>query len=744
MYAPNGQFIKHSYTFYQNGTFLVSDDSGNRFGWRGITGLPSGTTATSVKANTTASYVDYVTSSNGNVVSNVTVSFEVRHQFCQPAGLKIAIGGTADWGAGKSGNLAFTFSKPATLMGLHRAFFGNRSGVALGFDWSDSAAFQPLWTPDNSSLSWKVPSGKFVIDPYTVGTSTVGAATQMDEQKKSFVNISGLDWVWYCDGTNLGWRTSSDGSTWSSFVNTRACGGGSNFGVSMDSSHDMGYAWMDGSTGAFDERDGVANSDGTISSNHPEISVSTTGYGDVLPFFAMSSSSNEWVSISTFESGHYHLEIYKCTTSCGTSTNWSKQKDVDGGTASYAVSSEVFLLSTSAKVTVAYGLDGTVGATSFISTTDGGTTWSTAATSSRSCNFDASGGAVISDTVHYACRYSGGVDYLNFPVAGSITGEMTVDSSCSACNPSVSTDGISVVAVSYADQSSHVYHVVSLDYGSTFGSVLTDASAESSITDRSYTSSPSMSGGKSGGLWTAGSSSPFNVRFAFVSAVYAQVTASINGNYTVTSSTNQVAVDCINLGTSPCFGIQLTVEDTSNSTTQWVFLMQHNVDIKACVTSSPSLACSGTHLCTFTSFHSNRFAQDGFQIIFGGSSSYVLRLTNSSTSKTCSPSSGNLNNMKTWEVGVGIGYENSACALWQAGTSWTVSGYAPSGASLDTRNLAPFTCHTSQGIAYSGGNSLWSTTGASVGTTAEFCNLNTFTFAPGRTTAADFSYSLSQ
>jgi hypothetical protein len=244
MYAPNGQFIKHSYTFYQNGTFLVSDDSGNSFGWRGITGLPSGTTATSVKANTTASYVDYVTSNGGNVISNVTVSFKVRYQFCQPAGLKIAIGGTADWGAGKSGNLAFTFSKPATLMGLQRAFFGNRSGVALGFDWSDSAAFQPNWNLSNSSLSWRVQSGKFVIDPYTVGTSTVGAATQMDDQKKSFVNINGLDWVWYCDGSNLGWRTSPDGSTWSSFVNTRACGGGSNFGISMDAAHDMGYAWM--------------------------------------------------------------------------------------------------------------------------------------------------------------------------------------------------------------------------------------------------------------------------------------------------------------------------------------------------------------------------------------------------------------------------------------------------------------------------------------------------------------------
>jgi hypothetical protein len=270
--------------------------------------------------------------------------------------------------------------------------------------------------------------------------------------------------------------------------------------------------------------------DGTISSNHPEISVSTAGYGDVLPFFAMSSTSNEWVSISTFESGHYHLEIYKCTSSCGTTSNWSKQKDVDGGTSSNAMSSEVFLLSTSSKVTVAYGLSGTVGAASFISTTDGGTTWSTAAMSSRSCNFDASGGAVIADTVHYACRYSGGVDYLNFPVAGSITGEKTVDSSCSACNPSVSTDGSSAVVVSYADQSSHVYHVASTDSGSSFGSVVTDATTESPITDRSYTSSPALSAGQFGGVWTAGTSSPFNVRFAFLPAVVTQpITATLSG-----------------------------------------------------------------------------------------------------------------------------------------------------------------------------------------------------------------------
>src|SRR3989442_876044 len=101
MGEPSSSYVKHSYTFYPNGTFLARDDRGNSFAIKGIGGLP-GTAITRLRGNSTSALQNYLWVLGRQTVANVTVSYSVRRQFCQPAGLEIAIAGQMDWMIGKA------------------------------------------------------------------------------------------------------------------------------------------------------------------------------------------------------------------------------------------------------------------------------------------------------------------------------------------------------------------------------------------------------------------------------------------------------------------------------------------------------------------------------------------------------------------------------------------------------------------------------------------------------------------
>src|SRR5207245_6687730 len=79
--------IKHTYIFYVNGTFVAQDDRGNGFAVKRLQGLPSGTVVTTLRANSTVAIQNYLLIQGSQTAANVSVSYSIRHQFCQPAGL---------------------------------------------------------------------------------------------------------------------------------------------------------------------------------------------------------------------------------------------------------------------------------------------------------------------------------------------------------------------------------------------------------------------------------------------------------------------------------------------------------------------------------------------------------------------------------------------------------------------------------------------------------------------------------
>src|SRR3989449_6294199 len=140
MGEPSSSFIKQTYTFYPNGTFSARDDRGNNFTIRPLLGLPSGMTLTSFRANSTYAEENYLVAPGPNAIANVTVTYAVRHQFCEPAGLRMEIKGNANWGGETGattttphGALSLRFSRVPTFARGDRVWFGkSSSGRRLG------------------------------------------------------------------------------------------------------------------------------------------------------------------------------------------------------------------------------------------------------------------------------------------------------------------------------------------------------------------------------------------------------------------------------------------------------------------------------------------------------------------------------------------------------------------------------------------------------------------------------------
>jgi hypothetical protein len=159
----------------------------------------------------------------------------------------------------------------------------------LTFDWSDVAAISNLaitYGVKNVSgvdVFWfrlqrdSVSAGAHVsLDPAIIGTSTITTATQNPNQRKTFYASSRF-WSFYSNGTDMVYRTSTDGSSWSSETSVRAVSAGFKFSVCYDGSF-LYYAYCTATTdGQMYFRRGTPETDGTVTWSAAE----QTAFSDV-------------------------------------------------------------------------------------------------------------------------------------------------------------------------------------------------------------------------------------------------------------------------------------------------------------------------------------------------------------------------------------------------------------------------------------------------------------------------------
>src|SRR5439155_2674242 len=153
-------------------------NQGNNVTLGPLLGSPAGIVSTSLRANSTFEEENYLVAPGRQTIANVTVTYAVRHQFCEPAGLRMEIKGNASWGGGAAattttthGALSLRFGRVPISARGDRAWFGNSSGVWLGFDWSDSDGplLHPTFNIAKGELTYQV-NDSFAIDPATVAT----------------------------------------------------------------------------------------------------------------------------------------------------------------------------------------------------------------------------------------------------------------------------------------------------------------------------------------------------------------------------------------------------------------------------------------------------------------------------------------------------------------------------------------------------------------------------------------------
>jgi len=104
--------------------------------------------------------------------------------------------------------------------------------------------------------------------PITVGTSTVSNATLFDYERKSFY-ANGRYWVFYVDGTNMVYSTSTDGTSWTvgpqSPIRGGDWGGGNFFSIYFDGTYvHYVFGYYNVLNYPLLYRRGTPNSDGTI------------------------------------------------------------------------------------------------------------------------------------------------------------------------------------------------------------------------------------------------------------------------------------------------------------------------------------------------------------------------------------------------------------------------------------------------------------------------------------------------
>jgi len=264
-----------------------------------------------------------------------------------------------------------------------------------------------------------------------VGTSTVNNATGYPFQRKSFY-ANGRFWVFYCNGSNIVYCTSTDGLTWSTPATIRACAYGHYFSVWFDGTY-LHYVYVYGAPIYY--RRGTPNSDGSITWSANEQSVSTTYNRVYYPMVSVDSDRYVWVGYIDSPNGvDYYPFVIKSGNNNGT---WGTGTVTQLSTTAGGSVSVIPL--TARKVLVLYSCGSTLKAKRW----DGSTWGSEVATAStpRSGNYYSA--VAQGDDVHLVFLKSSGYDILYTKYIysnNSFSSERTLVSASSTSAPVISID----------------------------------------------------------------------------------------------------------------------------------------------------------------------------------------------------------------------------------------------------------------------------------------------------------------
>jgi hypothetical protein len=326
----------------------------------------------------------------------------------------------------------------------HRILFGDESKDFgwLAIDWQDiyeqfradvaSYAVSTSAKGRKANLYFDlgaVEAGKtLTIDPSIVGSSTTTYATLYPYQRKTFY-AQGRRWVFYSDGSNIVYRTSTDGLTWTSAVTVRSGGFGNGFSIWFDGTY-LHYAWAWASSLYY--RRGMPNSDGSITWSAPEQTIPFTSVA--YPSIAVDSNGYAWICYVDFSNGCPY--VIKSGNNDGTWGTTPPQFPYQLATGDYGWQAVVVPL-VGGKMFIGYGYRGST----FKAKTWTGSTWNTEVQTSSAIQSGQYIGAIAeNDEVHVVFLKATSYDiiYANYSyVSNSFVSEITLKATASSTSAPV-------------------------------------------------------------------------------------------------------------------------------------------------------------------------------------------------------------------------------------------------------------------------------------------------------------------
>ena len=415
------------------------------------------------------------------------------------------------------------------VLGIFITIFNSFSSYVQTFEgYSQQSQLNQETDFSLTSMNFAVPNPT-LTGPSTVSTTTTQSAVEYSPQNK-LIYADGLWWVFFSTGSGISYETSSTGTSWSaatSVTTSATSTTGMTFSIWLSGTTLYYVLSNAGSTSSFRWRYGTISASGTISWTISETAVTTAHTAEEYDAITVDGSGNVWVALLTYKSSSstYYLEVWKY--SGGT---WTSEDAISGATVTSGTMPD--LEPVTSGIVLIYGEAGSTTNTVTILTTATGATWSTAVSPASYYAMFYSSAISVGNTIYFVGLASGStgsssgtVDFWSFTYGASSTSAQTVISSTSAGWYTSIAQANSNTFIIYYGSGVDMYYVFSTDGMTNWSSQQTISTGESSLVGISS----SNTGG--GLVWVSGSSSPYNVRFAAVTAsTQWQVTPTFQNN----------------------------------------------------------------------------------------------------------------------------------------------------------------------------------------------------------------------
>jgi hypothetical protein len=346
-------------------------------------------------------------------------------------------------------------------------------------------------------------------------------------QRKSFY-ASGRFWVFYSDGTNMVYCSSVDGINWTSPTTVRPCTLSNMFSVWFDGTY-VHYAYANASSIYY--RRGTPNADGTIAwSTDTEQTVPTKYNTADYPMISVDSYGYVWVGYRDYDSStfNYYPYVIKSGNKDGTWGTTPTGFPYQLSTTAYGTGCRVSIIPlTGGKMLAIYSYGGvTVKAKAW-----NGSAWGTEV-ATASAIYDGSYHSAVAqgDDVHLVfLKYSpNDITYTKYMYSANSFGAETILKAATAYSPApvLTIDKSNNLHVFWAGYptSNHIFYIEYYALTGTWG-ILVDWLSETALSSNTALTSFYMDyGGQIGLVYTAGSTIPYDVKFALISLVPLYVT----------------------------------------------------------------------------------------------------------------------------------------------------------------------------------------------------------------------------